>query len=106
MGHKKDNSKTFKKQYAQIAYGVDPALSGYARRLGYSQEEIKHVPQRAVEMGLGCGNPTALAELQEGQVVLDLGSGAGLDVFIASQKVGPTGKVIGVDMTPEMVRKA
>jgi ubiquinone/menaquinone biosynthesis C-methylase UbiE len=57
-------------------------------------------------MGLGCGNPTALAELTEGETVLDLGCGAGLDVFLAAQKVGDTGKVIGVDMTPEMVAKA
>jgi len=57
-------------------------------------------------MGLSCGNPTAVAELKEGQVVLDLGSGGGLDVFIAARKVGATGKAIGVDMTPEMLHKA
>ena len=106
MSHRKDKSKTFKEQYAQIALGANFGLLERARELGYSEEEIRHVPQGAVEMGLGCGNPAALAELQKGQVVLDLGSGAGLDAFIASQKVGPHGKVIGIDMTPEMVRKA
>jgi len=106
MSCRKDKSEAFKEQYAQIASRVDPGLLGRARELGYSEEEIKGMPQGAVEMGLGCGNPAALVELQKGQVVLDLGSGAGLDAFIASQKVGPHGKVIGVDMTPEMVHKA
>jgi arsenite methyltransferase len=106
VSHQKGKSKTFRQQYAQIASAADPALLGHARDLGYSEEEIKHVPRGAVETGLGCGNPAALAELQEGQVVLDLGSGAGLDAFVASQKVGAQGKVIGIDMTPEMVRKA
>jgi len=106
MSHREDKNKTFKEQYAQIASGVNSGLLCRARELGYSEEEIKHVPQGAVEMGLGCGNPAALEELQKGQIVLDLGSGAGLDAFIASRKVGQTGKVIGVDMTPEMVRKA
>jgi arsenite methyltransferase len=63
------------------------------------------VPQGA-DLGLGCGNPVALASLQPGETVLDLGSGAGIDCFIAARKVGPTGKVIGVDMTPEMLEKA
>jgi len=106
MSHMKDKSKTFKEQYAQIASGTISGLLDRARELGYSEEEIKHIPQGAVQMGLGCGNPAALAELQKGQVVLDLGSGAGLDAFIAAQKVGPQGNVIGVDMTPEMVHKA
>jgi SAM-dependent methyltransferase len=77
-----------------------------ARGRGYSTDQIEGVPEEAVQMGLGCGNPTALAELQPGQIVLDLGSGGGLDVFVAAKKVGPTGKAIGVDLTVEMVDKA
>lgn len=73
--------------------------------LGYSQEELSQVPEGA-NLGLGCGNPVALAALQEGQTVMDLGSGAGFDCFLAARKVGAKGKVIGVDMTPEMVQKA
>lgn len=73
--------------------------------MGYTEEEIKSIPPEAV-FGLGCGNPTALAEISPGETVLDLGSGGGIDVFLASQKVGPNGKVIGVDMTPEMLEKA
>ncbi len=72
---------------------------------GYSREELRSIPEDA-NMGLGCGNPTALASLKEGEVVLDLGSGGGLDCFLAARKVGPTGKVIGVDMTPDMVSLA
>ena len=76
-----------------------------AQSKGYSQQELEGVPLGAV-LGLGCGNPTALAELKQGETVLDLGSGAGIDVFLAAQKVGEHGKVIGVDMTLEMVEKA
>jgi len=72
--------------------------------IGYSNEEINLVPE--ANLGLGCGNPTALGKIKEGDVVLDLGSGAGFDAFLASKKVGGTGKVIGVDMTPEMIEKA
>ena len=72
----------------------------------YSDQEIERVPGSALLMGMGCGNPTALANLKKGQTVLDLGSGAGLDAFVAVQKVGPEGRVIGIDMTPEMVDKA
>jgi ubiquinone/menaquinone biosynthesis C-methylase UbiE len=89
--------------------GVDEAGKGgaqSARPPGYREEDLRGVPQGAIEMSWGCGNPTALAELREGQVVLDLGCGAGLDAFVAARKVGPNGKVIGVDMTPEMVAKA
>ena len=75
------------------------------KRIGYSDEELGAVPEGA-NLGLGCGNPTALASLQEGETVLDLGSGAGFDCFLAAKKVGATGKVIGVDMTPEMLDKA
>jgi arsenite methyltransferase len=74
-------------------------------RLGYSTEEVSAVPEGA-NMGLGCGNPQAIASLKPGEVVLDLGSGGGFDCFLAARAVGETGKVIGVDMTPEMVSKA
>ncbi len=73
--------------------------------IGYSHEEMGAVPDGA-NLGLGCGNPTALASLNEGETVLDLGSGAGFDCFLAANKVGKAGKVIGVDMTPEMIDKA
>lgn len=76
-----------------------------AERLGYSVKDIKSTP-RSSNLGLGCGNPVASASLKEGEVVLDLGSGAGFDCFLAAQKVGEEGRVIGVDMTPEMVRRA
>lgn len=76
-----------------------------AQAIGYLREDLECVPEEAI-MGLGCGNPIAIAGLKEGEVVLDLGSGAGIDVFLAANKVGPTGKVIGVDMTEEMVAKA
>lgn len=79
---------------------VDAALS-----MGYSEEDLRDVPE-ASNMGLGCGNPTALASLKEGETVLDLGSGSGFDVFLAAKRVGPSGNAIGVDMTEEMVLKA
>jgi SAM-dependent methyltransferase len=69
---------------------------------GYSSEELSAIPAEA-NMGLSCGNPTATANLSEGEVVVDLGSGGGLDVFLAAGKVGPTGRAIGIDMTPEMI---
>ena len=75
------------------------------RKIGYSEEELKAAPEGA-NLGLGCGNPVALASLREGETVLDLGSGAGFDSFLAASKVGKSGKVIGVDMTPEMIEKA
>ena len=76
-----------------------------SKMIGYSDEEMGSIPEGA-NLGLGCGNPTALASLKEGERVLDLGSGAGFDVFLAAKKVGKQGKVIGVDMTPEMLDKA
>lgn len=76
-----------------------------AERLGYSEDELKNLPETA-NMGLGCGNPQAIAALQPGETVLDLGSGGGFDCFIAAKKIGETGRVIGVDMTPDMVSKA
>ena len=82
-----------------------PTNEELSRRIGYSEEEMNSVPEGA-NLGLGCGNPIALASLKEGETVLDLGSGAGFDCFLAANKVGKNGKVIGVDMTPEMLDKA
>jgi SAM-dependent methyltransferase len=76
-----------------------------SKGLGYTEDDLQAVPEGA-NLGLGCGNPTALASLREGETVLDLGSGAGFDCFLAAAKVGPGGRVIGVDMTPDMVAKA
>lgn len=76
-----------------------------SKKVGYSDSELKAVPEGA-NLGFGCGNPVALASLREGDVVLDLGSGAGFDAFLSAQRVGETGRVIGVDMTPEMIAKA
>lgn len=104
-----------KRRYAQIAKqdqqnccpscacGISPLSK--AEAIGYLREDLEHIPEEAV-MGLGCSNPTAIADLKAGEVVLDLGSGAGVDVFLAANKVGSTGRVIGVDMTEEMVDKA
>ncbi len=88
---------------SSCACGVSPLSQ--AEVIGYLREDLEHVPEEAI-MGLGCGNPTAIADLKAGEVVLDLGSGAGVDVFLAANKVGSTGRVIGVDMTEEMVDKA
>jgi len=82
---------------------VDPAV--LARSVGYSEADLAALPEGA-NMGLCCGNPTAIAALKSGEVVLDLGSGGGFDVFLAGPRVGPTGRVIGVDMTPDMRAKA
>jgi arsenite methyltransferase len=76
-----------------------------SKKMGYTEKELQSVPEGA-NLSLGCGNPVALASLKEGETVLDLGSGAGLDCFLAGKKVGEKGKVIGVDMTPEMIDKA
>jgi SAM-dependent methyltransferase len=76
-----------------------------SKNIGYTDEELESIPEGA-NLGLGCGNPVALASLAEGETVLDLGSGAGFDCFLAANKVGKRGKVIGVDMTPEMIEKA
>ncbi|MHB8071507.1 MAG: arsenite methyltransferase [Candidatus Cryosericum sp.] len=83
----------------------DGSVEGISRGLGYSDADLAAVPEGA-NLGLGCGNPLAFSSLKEGEVVLDLGSGAGFDSFLAARKVGTTGKVIGVDMTPEMIAKA
>lgn len=82
----------------------DSSSADISKSLGYSEADVKIAPD--ANMGLGCGNPTAFAELKPGDIVLDLGSGAGFDCFLAAQKVGNAGKVIGVDMTPEMIEKA
>ncbi len=76
-----------------------------SKRIGYTEEDMKSVPQSA-NLGLGCGNPVAIASLKQGETVLDLGSGAGFDCFLAARKVGEKGRIIGVDMTPEMIDKA
>ena len=76
-----------------------------SRMIGYTEDEVNAVPEGS-NLGLGCGNPTALASLKKGDRVLDLGSGGGFDCFLAAKKVGKSGKVIGVDMTPEMIDKA
>ena len=85
--------------------GAPLSADDVAQALGYSQEQTGAVPAGA-NLGLGCGNPTAIASLLPGQTVLDLGSGAGFDAFLAARAVGPSGRVIGVDMTPEMLQKA
>ncbi|MBM3277748.1 MAG: arsenite methyltransferase [Candidatus Handelsmanbacteria bacterium] len=104
--------QTVRQGYASIATGQARSCCGsgegaddLARAIGYGAHELADLPE-AANLGLSCGNPTALAGLQPGEVVLDLGSGAGFDVFIAGQKVGPQGRAIGVDMTPEMLDRA
>jgi arsenite methyltransferase len=96
--------------YSQIAQGGSGCCGSstpdkLAAGIGYSGEDLELLPEGA-NMGLSCGNPTAIAELKPGQVVLDLGSGGGFDAFIAAKKLGPDGRAIGVDMTPEMISKA
>ena len=76
-----------------------------SRKVGYAERQLEEAPEGA-NLGLGCGNPTALASIKAGDTVLDLGSGAGLDCFLAAAKVGPRGRVIGVDMTPDMIERA
>ncbi len=110
--------KVVREGYGQIAKNSGPCCGSAkscggtastaevkSRKMGYSEEEIKAAPEGA-NLGLGCGNPVAIASLKEGETVLDLGSGAGFDCFLAAGKVGKSGRVIGVDMTPEMVDKA
>jgi SAM-dependent methyltransferase len=81
------------------------AAQALSKSAGYSAAELQSIPQEA-NLGLGCGNPLALASLRQGETVLDLGSGGGIDCFLASQQVGPQGRVIGVDMTPDMINLA
>jgi predicted methyltransferase len=99
-----------KERYGAIAAGSQRGCCGepgccdasatVAEAIGYSAEDLAAVPAGA-NLGLGCGNPIALASIRPGETVLDLGSGAGFDAFLAAARVGPTGRVIGVDMTPE-----
>jgi len=90
---------------AKSCCGGASSSESISRAIGYTDQELKGVPEGA-NLGLGCGNPVALASLKEGETVVDLGSGPGLDCFLAANKVGKTGKVVGVDMTPEMIEKA
>src|SRR5690349_5049766 len=107
-----DLKSAVREKYSQAARGVatggccggdcgDPITSNL-----YSSTETDGVPQQAVKASLGCGNPTALAQLKEGQTVLDLGSGGGIDVLLSAKRVGPTGKVYGLDMTDDMLALA
>ncbi|MBI4847981.1 MAG: arsenite methyltransferase [Nitrospirae bacterium] len=82
-----------------------PDAREFAKGIGYSEKELNVIPEEA-NLGLSCGNPTALASIKKGETVLDLGSGAGFDCFLAAKNVGRSGKVIGVDMTPQMIEKA
>lgn len=84
---------------------AEPAEATGAARF-YSAEELANLPDTVTDASLGCGNPLAIAELRPGEVVLDLGSGGGIDCFLAARKVGPEGQVIGLDMTPDMIRLA
>jgi SAM-dependent methyltransferase len=115
---KKEVRKVVREGYAQVAKSgssccapqgpccsATSAAADISKKIGYTDEDIRSVPEGA-NLGLGCGNPVALASLKEGDIVLDLGSGAGFDCFLAANIVGKTGKVIGIDMTPEMVEKA
>lgn len=90
---------------AKPCCGSADSAQSTSKSIGYTEEELKAAPEGA-NLGLGCGNPIALASLKEGEVVLDLGSGAGFDCFLAAKQVGSTGKVIGVDMTAEMLERA
>ena len=120
---KEEIKKTVREQYGKIAQpssccgpvntccgppvsccGDTPTLE-ISKNIGYTEEELKAIPEGA-NLGLGCGNPVAIASLKEGDTVLDLGSGAGIDCFLAANKVGLNGRVIGVDMTAEMLEKA
>lgn len=109
-----EKKKIIRMKYGEIASsntscacgccGSDMSSEEILKSIGYSTSEIQEAPDAG--LGLGCGNPTAFGELKPGEVVLDLGSGPGFDCFLAAKKVGPSGKVIGVDMTGEMIEKA
>lgn len=112
----KSIKKHVKQHYAEVAQRAQAPAScsccgsvskaEYAEAIGYVKEQIITLPDGAIAASAGCGNPTALAGLQEGEVVLDLGSGGGIDIFLAAKKVGPRGRAIGVDMTPDMIELA
>ena len=101
--------RAVRSQYGSVAQSdlsTDHAgVRAVAEAFGYSSDELDAIPAQA-NMGLSCGNPTAFASLKAGEVVVDLGCGGGLDVFLAAQRVGPAGKAIGIDMTPEMIERA
>ena len=110
----KEIKKFVKKRYGEIAKAeasccpsckCGPSSLELGKRIGYSDEDLRNAPETS-NMGLGCGNPVALAAVKEGDTVLDLGSGGGIDVFLAVRRVGHKGKVIGVDMTEEMIERA
>lgn len=98
-------AKIAKQESACSCCGNAELAQDISKKIGYTDEELKAVPEGS-NLGLGCGNPVALASLKEGETVLDLGSGAGFDCFLAANRVGKKGKIIGVDMTPEMIEKA
>ncbi|MBI2305569.1 MAG: arsenite methyltransferase [Chloroflexi bacterium] len=119
MDRDREIKRVVRKRYSQLAVSVSsccPPASAAApdsleRRQEraaeqYGQEALCHLPDAVIGASAGCGNPVALALLQPGQVVVDLGSGGGIDVFLSAEKVGPQGRAIGVDMTPEMIRLA
>jgi arsenite methyltransferase len=101
-----------KDRYGKIARGeaasccstCGPTTTDQCLAVGYTAEDLRLVPEMAI-LGVGCGNPIALADLKDGETVVDLGAGAGIDVFLAARKVGESGRVIGVDMTEDMVAK-
>ncbi len=97
--------KAVKERYSGLATSGSSGKD-YASQIGYSSEAVEKLPDEVLEVSAGCGNPTAIAGLKPGQTVLDLGSGGGIDVFLAAQAVGPEGKAIGVDATPEMIWRA
>lgn len=105
----KSSTDIVREKYAETARAglssQDSGIHAVAEAFGYSPEELASIPA-AANMGLSCGNPLATAHLKPGEVVLDLGSGGGLDVFLAAKAVGPTGKAIGIDMTPDMLSLA
>jgi len=116
MKMKDDEIKKFvKKTYAKVATSgcsccgdssLMPSGVELARLVGYSHDELKDVPAEVKEVFAGCGNPVAVSELKTGETVLDIGSGGGLDAFLVAKKVGTTGRVVGIDFTKEMIRKA
>ncbi len=115
--NKEETKRIVREGYAKVAVqkssccgpvsscGTADASNDISKKIGYTDEELKAVPEGA-NLGLGCGNPVAIASLKEGETVLDLGSGPGFDCFLAAEKVGKNGRVIGVDMTQEMLEKA
>jgi SAM-dependent methyltransferase len=103
-----ETTKSVREHYAQVARKSSCCGGGtdeYAKNIGYTKDDLTNVPDGA-NLNLGCGNPLAFAQIKPGMTVMDLGSGAGFDCFIAASKVGPDGKVIGIDMTPDMLDKA